>query len=79
MSALVKTIRLFHSVHGTSMAIRNGEKPVEEAIRKVAFHPQNFPAFLTLTCLVSGVAGFELMESIRRQVPAVNDALNGSA
>lgn len=50
---------------------------MEDALRKVAFSPQNFPAFLALTCVTCGVAGFQFMESLKRQVPAVNIALTG--
>ncbi len=68
---------MFHSVHGTSIAIRSGEKSMEDVARAAVFTPQNFPAFLGLTCLVSGVAGFQFMESLKRQVPGVEAALIG--
>ena len=75
MATFTRAIRMFHSVHGTSLAIRRGEKSMEDVARAAVFTPQYFPAFLGVSCLVSGVAGYQFMESLKRQVPAVEVAL----
>jgi hypothetical protein len=78
MSTLVRTIRLFHTVQGgTTAFIRRGEKPNEGTLRNLAFDPKYFPVFLGVTCVVSGVAGFQFVESLKTCVPVMNRALTG--
>jgi hypothetical protein len=64
-------------VHGRSVAIRRGEASMEDMLRASVFTPKNFPTFLGLTCTVSGLAGWQMMESIKKQVPGVKEALAG--
>lgn len=75
MATLSRAIRMFHTVHGTSAAIRRGEASMEDVLRAQLFSPKYFPTFLGLTCAVSGLAGWEMMESIKRQVPGVKETL----
>ena len=82
-TALIRTIRLLHTtVQGTrrspSSVVRNGEQPIEHALRNVVFHPKYFPTFLGFTCVVSGVAGFQFMEYLKCEVSAMNRALKSN-
>jgi len=54
-------------MHGASIAMR-GEKSMEDVARATVFSRQNFPSVLVVACVVSGLAGFQFMESIQRQV-----------
>lgn len=55
------------SAHGTAASIRSGEKTVEQVARTAAFSPKYFPAFLAVSMVTSGYAGFEFMNQLRRQ------------
>jgi hypothetical protein len=77
MATLTRAIRMYHSVHGRSVAIRRGETSMEDVLRATVFTPKNFPTFLGLTTAVSALAGWQLMESVKRNVPGVKEALAG--
>ena len=46
-----------------------------EILRATVFSPRYFPSFLGLTCTVSGLAGWNMMESIKRQFSGVKESL----
>ena len=68
MSPIIsRAVRFMSSVHGTSTALRAGEKNVDDLARATIFSPQYFPAFLACTMTMSGIAGYQYMGYLRRQ------------
>lgn len=67
-----KAVRFFSTVHGTSVAMRvaatGGQKNgLEDLARKTFFSPEHFPKFLACSMTLSGVAGYQYMNHIKRQ------------
>jgi hypothetical protein len=54
------------SLHGTTIAVRAGEKTADDVARATIFSPKYFPAFLACSMTMSGVAGYNYMEGLRR-------------
>lgn len=51
---------------------------MEEMMRATVFTPKYFPAFLGVTCSISGLAGWHMMETIKKQFPGVKQSLAGA-
>jgi hypothetical protein len=67
MWTITRAVRLMSSVHGTTMAVRTGEKTADDVARATIFSPKYFPAFLACSMTISGIAGYNCMEGLRRR------------
>ncbi len=66
ISNVSRAVRFVSTVHGTTSALRRGEKSVEAIIRSTVFSPQYFPKFLGVTMVCSFLGGYTYMETLRR-------------
>ena len=62
MTHVTRAIRFLSTVHGSTAALRTGEKNILES---TIFSPAHFPKFLAFTCVVSGFTGFHYMNHLQ--------------
>ena len=63
---VTRAVRFLSTVHGTTAAVRAGEKTVDDVAKATIFSPKYFPKFLIFTCTVSGMVGFQYMDARRK-------------
>ena len=65
MSGVTRAVRLLSTLHASKTQIQNGKTSIDDIAKSTIFSPQHFPKFLSVSMVLSGYAGWTLMDNIR--------------